>query len=177
MKWVKLDRTSNEFFFFFVHKGRLIGCDIFIFHGSMMIKSWQKYIWDNTEFCISLLVFLKCARFFFSEMLNFNCNIILNFKILDRSAQLPMTQILVFFQVRWKLQWGHYLQLISEIFSLSAQIPVVLGSPWTQDVNWKYTRRSEDVQDIFWTSYVRWIYVLWPGACDMYVCTLYYFEE
>ena len=31
---------------------------------------------------------------------------------------------------------------------------------WTQDVNWTYTRRSEDVLDFFWTSYVRSIYVL-----------------
>ena len=33
-------------------------------------------------------------------------------------------------------------------------------SPQTQDVNWTYIRRSEDVQDVFWTSYVRSIYVL-----------------
>ena len=26
---------------------------------------------------------------------------------------------------------------------------------WTQGVNWTYIRRSEDVQDIFWTSYER----------------------
>ena len=32
--------------------------------------------------------------------------------------------------------------------------------PWTQNVNWTYLRRSEDVQDVFWTSYVRSIYVL-----------------
>ena len=25
-------------------------------------------------------------------------------------------------------------------------------SPWTQDVNWTYIRRSEDVQDVIWTS-------------------------
>ena len=25
---------------------------------------------------------------------------------------------------------------------------------WTQDVNWTYIRRSEDFQDVFWTSYV-----------------------
>ena len=32
--------------------------------------------------------------------------------------------------------------------------------PWTQDVNSMYIRRSEDVQDVWWTSYVRSIYVL-----------------
>ena len=37
-------------------------------------------------------------------------------------------------------------------------------TPWTQDVNRTYIRRSEDVQDVFWTSYVRSIYVLCPGA-------------
>ena len=64
--------------------------------------------------------------------------------------------------------------------------------PWTQDVNWMYIRRSEDVQnmlwtphiysvyvqnvnwmymrrsvhvlDVYWTSYVRSIYVLCPGG-------------
>ena len=34
---------------------------------------------------------------------------------------------------------------------------------WTQDVNWTYIRFSKDVQDIFWTSSVRSIYVLCPG--------------
>ena len=33
-------------------------------------------------------------------------------------------------------------------------------SPQTQDVNWTYIRRWEDVLDVFWTSYVRSIYVL-----------------
>ena len=36
-----------------------------------------------------------------------------------------------------------------------------------------YTRRSEDVQDIFWTSYVRSIYVLClRGSCFTIYCTL-----
>ena len=30
----------------------------------------------------------------------------------------------------------------------------------TQDVNWTYIRHSEDVLDVFWTSYVRSIYGL-----------------
>ena len=33
-------------------------------------------------------------------------------------------------------------------------------APYTQDVNWMYIRRSEDVLGVFWTSYVRSIYVL-----------------
>ena len=36
----------------------------------------------------------------------------------------------------------------------------IIETPQTQDVNWTYIRRSEDVLDVFWTSYVRSIYVL-----------------
>ena len=36
--------------------------------------------------------------------------------------------------------------------------------PQTQDVHWTYIRRSEDVQDVFWTPYVRSIYVLCLGG-------------
>ena len=35
-------------------------------------------------------------------------------------------------------------------------------TPSTQDINWTYLRRSEDVQNVFWTSYARSIYVLYP---------------
>ena len=38
--------------------------------------------------------------------------------------------------------------------------------PWTKDVNWTYIRHSEDVQGVFWTSYVHSIYVLCPGDQD-----------
>ena len=34
----------------------------------------------------------------------------------------------------------------------------------TQDVDWTYTRNSEDVQDVFWTSYVYPVYVLFRGG-------------
>ena len=34
-------------------------------------------------------------------------------------------------------------------------------TPYTQDVNWTYIRRSEDVQDVFWTSSERSIYILY----------------
>ena len=36
--------------------------------------------------------------------------------------------------------------------------------PWTQEVNWTYMRRSEDLQSVFWTSYVRLIYIMCPGG-------------
>ena len=42
-------------------------------------------------------------------------------------------------------------------------------SPWTQDVNWTYKRCSEDVQDVFWTSYVRLIYVLYLWGWPCYI--------
>ena len=35
---------------------------------------------------------------------------------------------------------------------------------WTMNVNWTYIRHSEDVQDVFRTSYVRSIYFLCPGG-------------
>ena len=37
---------------------------------------------------------------------------------------------------------------------------------WTQDVNWTYIRRSQDVHDVFWTSYVHSIYALCPVGID-----------
>ena len=33
-------------------------------------------------------------------------------------------------------------------------------SAWAQDKNWTYIRRSEDIQNVFWTSYVPTVYVL-----------------
>ena len=35
--------------------------------------------------------------------------------------------------------------------------------PWTQEVNWTYIKRLEDFQGDYWTSYVRSVYVLFPG--------------
>ena len=43
----------------------------------------------------------------------------------------------------------------------------------TQDVNWRYIRLSEDVLDIFWTSYVGSIYALClqdnKSLCDLFL--------
>ena len=33
---------------------------------------------------------------------------------------------------------------------------------WTHHVNWTYIKCSKDVQDVFWTSYRRSIYVMYP---------------
>ena len=43
-------------------------------------------------------------------------------------------------------------QCISEWASLHL---LQYTSPWIQGVNWTYISRSEDVLDVFWTSYVR----------------------
>ena len=40
---------------------------------------------------------------------------------------------------------------------------------WAQEVNWTYIRRSEDVLDVFLTSYVHSIYVLCPGGNQCYL--------
>ena len=47
------------------------------------------------------------------------------------------------------------------------------STPCTQDVNWTSIRHSEDVRDVFWTSYVRSIYVLSPWE---YVMTLIFWS-
>ena len=40
----------------------------------------------------------------------------------------------------------------------------ISATPWTQEVNWRSIRRSEDALNVFWTSYVRSIYFLCPGG-------------
>ena len=34
---------------------------------------------------------------------------------------------------------------------------------WTQNINWAYIKRPEDVQDLFWTPYISSIYIQCPG--------------
>ena len=48
----------------------------------------------------------------------------------------------------------------------------LLITPWTQEVNSTYIRRLEDVQDVFWTSYVLLIYVRCPGGTSMTIWQL-----
>ena len=57
--------------------------------------------------------------------------------------------------------------ILSDIYVLKWKQPVPdkstlnsADSPWTQGINWTYIRRSEDVLDVFWTCYVRSIYVM-----------------
>ena len=40
----------------------------------------------------------------------------------------------------------------------------------TQDVTWMYIRFSEDVLDVFWTSYVRPIYALYLELTEQKIC-------
>ena len=46
-------------------------------------------------------------------------------------------------------------------------------STWIQDVNWTYIRRVEDNLVVLWTSYVRSIYILYPGECWKSIWTIY----
>ena len=57
-----------------------------------------------------------------------------------------------------KKVYPHLLLLYS--FWNSPLVLRALHPPSTQDVNWTYIRRLEDVQDVLWRSYVRSIYVL-----------------
>ena len=46
--------------------------------------------------------------------------------------------------------WSWY-QVYTEFYTAA----IFAISPQTQDVNWTYLRRLEDVLDVFWTTYVR----------------------
>ena len=60
---------------------------------------------------------------------------------------------------------------IKHLCSCMLSVLVWLASPQTQDVSWKYMRRSENVVDVFWTSHVRSIYVLClRGKCYYRSC-------
>ena len=48
------------------------------------------------------------------------------------------------------------------------QIQYCSHSPQAQDVNWTYIRRWEDVQDVFWTLYVRSVYVLFLQGWEIW---------
>ena len=48
--------------------------------------------------------------------------------------------------------------------SLLIYVCIMQKTPRTKDVDWTYIRRSEDAHDFCWTSDVRLIYILCPGA-------------
>ena len=51
------------------------------------------------------------------------------------------------------------------------------NTPWTQDVNWRWIKNAEDVQDIFRTSYIPLNYVLCPGGVQPSVVAASLFFE
>ena len=53
-------------------------------------------------------------------------------------------------------------QLLDLRFSVCNFSNACYYTPWTQRVNSTYIRRSVEVLNVFWTSYVRSIYVLYP---------------
>ena len=69
------------------------------------------------------------------------------FKI-DYLSMIETTQQLKFHNAKWHFPRDTWL------------FKLLKASPLTQDVNWTYIRRLEDVQDVFWTSHVRSVYVL-----------------
>ena len=90
----------------------------------------------------------------------------------------PLTfkfEILADFSLKRKLFW-HSNFFIFFVFNLLVGCPTVniwflIHILWTQNVNWTYMRSSKDVLDIFWTSYVRSIYVLCSGDSPCQVIT------
>ena len=71
---------------------------------------------------------------------------------------------------RWKVLMKTEFSLVI-FFQFSLPRNIWFLYPWIQDVSWTHTRRSEDLLELFWTSYVRSIYVLWPGGKEYF---LYY---
>ena len=81
----------------------------------------------------------------------------------------PQKCILCFPQIYWEVLLHWTVFSCREVFcktTVEFSTKILKGvlqkhsSPSTQDVNWTYIRRSEDVLDVFWTSYVRSVYVL-----------------
>ena len=65
--------------------------------------------------------------------------------------------------------WEKYTELFNQVFD---QVGISLSNTkvttqWTQDVNWTYIRRSEDLHDVSWKSYAHSIYTLYPGSHDL----------
>ena len=57
-----------------------------------------------------------------------------------------------------------FLSLASSLYLFWLLASQKVPTLWKQDVNWTYIRRSEDVQDVWKTSYACSIYVLCPGG-------------
>ena len=68
-------------------------------------------------------------------------------------------QIMIDANLQYSMEWGFFNPGISQL-KIGAN-PNMNITPLKWDVNWTYIKRSEDV---YWTSYVRSIYVLCQGG-------------
>ena len=72
--------------------------------------------------------------------------------------------------LRWLLAvLGSFNKELLIHFTLSQENVLLFTTPWTQDVNLTHIRRSEIVQDVFWTPYVRLIYVAGGGIIIWFI--------
>ena len=66
--------------------------------------------------------------------------------------------------------------LVYFILLLNMFLPALVAVIWIQDVIWMYIRRSEDVLDVLWMSYVLLFYALCSG-CVYLLCNMYDFVK
>ena len=83
------------------------------------------------------------------------------YKYLPSTFQKSAKILIVAYWLQYLISWFSAISF-SKVFLIwqwkwQSNLPT---TPWAQDVNWTYMRRSEDVQDFFWASYVRSIYVV-----------------
>ena len=71
----------------------------------------------------------------------------------------------IFFKCVWPFRDVTHWRVKNDIYA-AINLPEI--TPWAQAVNCTYIRRSEDVQDVFWTSYVRAVY----GLCQVVLILL-----
>ena len=115
---------------------------LYIFHPLRVVKYDFEEVWccSISEVVLSVITYLNLG----SQLQNLE---------LDKMRKKHSAdKLLIFLQLR-SLQSG------VEDFNY-----FLLYTPWAQDVNWTYIRRSEDILEVFWASYVRSIYVLCSGG-------------
>ena len=72
---------------------------------------------------------------------------------------------IVFVNAKWSVIPWQILNIFCLIFFLFEHhfpAPLSLDTGRKLNVNWTYVRRSKHVLHVFWTSYVRSVYVLYP---------------
>ena len=111
---------------------------LYIFHPLRVVKYNFEEVWccSISEVVLSVITYLNLG----SQPQNLQ---------LDKNAEKALRRWIVnFSSAKVCTKWCYFL----------------LYTPWAQDVNWTYIRRSEDILEVFWTSYVRSIYVLCSGG-------------